>query len=58
MLQNRSPTLPKIVSDGLDKFIRETPGGKQTLRQISIYAMLPYAAAGFVVGWLLARKKT
>ena len=54
---NLQPQTVEIVSQGLDKFIRETEGGKRVLAQISLYAMVPYAAAGFLIGYLLGRRK-
>ena len=50
------PQTVQIVSKGLDTFIRETEGGKRVLAQISLYAMVPYAAAGFLIGYLLGRR--
>jgi hypothetical protein len=44
------------VAEGLDKFTRETEGGKLILSKVSIYANVPYLAIGFVLGMLLARK--
>lgn len=47
----------EVVSSGLDKFIRTTDGGKVVLRQISVYAMLPYALLGFAVGYVVRGMK-
>jgi hypothetical protein len=46
---------PQLISSGLDKFVRETPGGKDVLRRISIYAMLPYVIAGVILGLVAAK---
>jgi len=46
---------PQLISQGLDKFVRETPGGKDVLRRISIYAMLPYAITGVILGLVAAK---
>lgn len=50
------PQTTQVLSNAMDKFIRETEGGKQLVQQVSLYAALPYALAGFAVGFLLGRR--
>jgi hypothetical protein len=45
----------QIIASGLDKFIRETEGGQIVQTRISMYAALPYAAAGMLIGFVLAK---
>jgi len=51
------PQTTQVLTNAMDKFIRETEGGKNLVRQVSLYAALPYAVAGFALGYLLGRRK-
>ena len=44
---------PDVLGLGLDKFVRETPGGKIVMNKLTWYTLLPYLAAGIILGWVL-----
>jgi hypothetical protein len=51
---------PNVLGKGLDVFVRETPGGKQVMRKLTWYTLIPYLmvglAAGATIGWIARGK--
>jgi hypothetical protein len=47
----------KLIAQSLDVFVRETEGGQEVVDKIGVYAMLPYLAAGFTLGWLISSSR-